>query len=85
MNEKSTSIRDVLYEPPGPKSRRLIIIVTGISLAALAVLVFLVIRQFYISGQLAPKYWTCSRAGLPGVFWAEAWRALCGWLPVQVL
>ncbi len=58
MNEKSTSIRDVLYEPPGPKSRRLIIIVTGISLAALAVLVFLVIRQFYISGQLAPKYWT---------------------------
>ncbi len=57
MNEKTTSIRDFLYEPPGPKTRRRITVVTAVSLAALIVLVVLIIRQFYISGQLAPKYW----------------------------
>ncbi|MBQ1311194.1 MAG: amino acid ABC transporter permease [Blautia sp.] len=55
---KPLSIRDALYEPPGPKTRKRTAIATGISLSALAVLILLVIRQFYITGQLAPKYWT---------------------------
>ncbi len=58
MNRETTSIRDALYEPPGPKTRRVIAVVTGISLAALAALVVLIIRQFYISGQLDAKYWS---------------------------
>lgn len=50
-------IRDALYEKPGPKARRRIIVAT--SLAAVLVLVGLafVVRQFYITGQLDPRYW----------------------------
>ncbi len=58
MKKEGTSIRDALYEPPGPKARRRIAAVTGISAAALAVLAVLVIRQFYLSGQLSAKYWS---------------------------
>ncbi len=58
MNTETTSIRDALYEPPGPRTRRLITIFTVISLAALAGLAVLIIRQFYISGQLDAKYWS---------------------------
>ena len=51
------SIRDALYEAPGPKLRRKIRIGTAISAVAIAVLVGLIVRQFYVTGQLAPKYW----------------------------
>lgn len=57
MSTVNTSIRDALYEAPGPKARKRIIIATTISLALLAALLFVVIRQFYISGQLSAKYW----------------------------
>lgn len=58
MSAVNTSIRDVLYEPPGPKAHKRITVATAISLVALAVLVIIVIRQFYISGQLNAKYWS---------------------------
>ena len=51
------SAREMLYEDPGPKTKRRIRIVTGISLAALAALVALVMHQFYVTGQLDAKYW----------------------------
>lgn len=54
---KPNSIKNALYEPPGPKARKCIWIVTSISLAALAALVFGVIRQFYVTGQLDVRYW----------------------------
>lgn len=57
MSAGTTSIRDVLYEAPGPKARRRIAVGTAVSLAALAVLLYLVVRQFYITGQLSKKYW----------------------------
>ena len=58
MTDKKKGIRDVLYEAPGPVTKRRTAIVTGISLAALAVLAGFVIRQFYITGQLDARYWS---------------------------
>jgi glutamate transport system permease protein len=51
-------MRDALYEAPGPRTRRTIRI--GTALSALVVLVGLaaVVRQFYVTGQLAPQYWS---------------------------
>ncbi len=51
------SMRDALYEEPGPKTRRRIRI--GTAIAALLVLAGIcwVVYQFYIHGQLSPKYW----------------------------
>lgn len=57
MSAVHTSIRDALYEPPGPKARRRIAIATAISLALLAALLFLIVRQFYVTGQLSGRYW----------------------------
>jgi glutamate transport system permease protein len=53
----SISMRDALYEAPGPRTRRRILVGTVISLAVATVLVALVVRQFYVTGQLDPKYW----------------------------
>lgn len=57
MSTVNTSIRDALYEKPGPKAHRRIVIATAISLAVLAALLFLIVRQFYITGQLDSRYW----------------------------
>lgn len=54
----ATSMRDALYEAPGPRSRRKIVVGTAISLALVALGVAAVIRQFYVTGQLAPRYWS---------------------------
>ena len=54
----AVSMRDALYEAPGPKTRRRVAIGTAISLVALAALVAFVIRQFYINDQLNPRYWS---------------------------
>lgn len=53
----NVSIRDVLYEPPGPKTRKWITAATAVSLAVIAGLIAVVVRQFYITGQLEAKYW----------------------------
>ncbi len=58
MNEKSGSIKDALYEPPGPRTKKYILIGTILSVLALVVLAAAVIRQFYINGQLGAKYWS---------------------------
>lgn len=54
---KAVSIKDILYEPPGPRTKKLTAAATAVSVAALAALAFLIVRQFYITGQLSPKYW----------------------------
>lgn len=58
MKDTRTSIRDALYEAPGPRARRKIRIATVISLAVLAFLSILVVRRFYITGQLRARYWS---------------------------
>lgn len=57
MSAGTTSIRDYLYEAPGPRARKRIAVATAVSLLALAALLALVLRQFYITGQLSGKYW----------------------------
>ena len=52
------SIKDALFEEPGPKARARIRIATVISLIALAALLVLMVRQFYITGQLESRYWS---------------------------
>ena len=53
-----TSIRDMLYEAPGPKTQKRIRFFTGLALLLLATLLAMVIRQFAVTGQFAEKYWS---------------------------
>ena len=55
---KSPSIRDMLYEEPGPKARRRIRVFTALSLLALAALLALMLRQFAVTGQFDARYWS---------------------------
>lgn len=54
---KTTSIRDMLYEEPGPKTRKTIRIFTILAILLIMALLAIVIRQFVITGQFAPRYW----------------------------
>ena len=65
------SMRDALFEAPGPKTRRRILVGTSISVAAIVVLVALAIRQFYVTGQLAPRYWSFFLKGTTWLFLAQ--------------
>lgn len=58
MSAHTTSMRDALYEAPGPKTRRLTIIGTAISLVLVGVGIFLIIQRFADAGQLDEKYWS---------------------------
>lgn len=51
------TIRDRLYESPGPETRRRVTLFTGVSVLALIGLLFAVIRQFASTGQLQARYW----------------------------
>ena len=51
------TIRDRLYEAPGPRTRRRIAVFTVLALIGLGFLLFLVIRQFARQGQLEARYW----------------------------
>ncbi len=56
MSKHSTSaltMRDALYEAPGPEMRAKIRIGTAISLVAVAALAILVLQRFYVTGQLS--------------------------------
>ncbi len=57
MSADTISMRDALYEAPGPKTRRRIVIGTVIASIALVALVAAVAWRFYITGQFAPQYW----------------------------
>ena len=54
----SGSMRDALYEAPGPRTRRRVAIGTAVSAVVVAALLALVVRQFAVTGQLAPRYWS---------------------------
>lgn len=55
---KKPSIRDYLYEPPGPRTRTWIRVGTALALGLIAALVYAVIHQFAVTGQLKAKYWS---------------------------
>ena len=52
------SVRDALYEAPGPRTRRLIAVGTTVSALLVCAILALVVRQFYVTGQMAPRYWS---------------------------
>lgn len=76
------SIQSILYEPPGPRARRRILAATVCSVAALAVLLALVVRRFYLSGQLSPRYWSFF---LMPTTWRFLARGLLGTLEAAAL
>lgn len=51
------TIRDRLYEAPGPRTRRCVGIFTFLALISMGFLLYLVIRQFAMQGQLDARYW----------------------------
>ena len=52
------SMRDALYEAPGPRTKRKVAIGTGISAVVVVALIALIVRQFAVTGQLASRYWS---------------------------
>ncbi|MBR3317248.1 MAG: amino acid ABC transporter permease [Atopobiaceae bacterium] len=57
MSAHTTSMRDALYEAPGPRTKLLTLIGTIVSLVLVCIGLALVIQQFRITGQLDAKYW----------------------------
>ncbi len=58
MNDKRLSAVGMLYEEPGPRTKRITRIATVISLVIVAAVIVQVIRQFYVNGQLDAKHWS---------------------------
>ena len=58
MSADNRSVRDALYETPGPKARRRVRAATVLSLAAIAFLIWKCIRLFAENGQLDTRYWS---------------------------
>ncbi len=54
----STSMRDVLYEQPGPKTKRAMYIGTAIALVLVTAAAAAIVWRFYITGQLSARYWS---------------------------
>ncbi len=51
------SMRDALYEPPGPKTRKKMLVGTVVTLAAVLALAAWVVYRFWVTGQLSARYW----------------------------
>ncbi|OUO34887.1 amino acid ABC transporter permease [Olsenella sp. An290] len=52
------SVRDALFEAPGPRMRRKIVVGTAVSALLVALGLAVVVRQFYVTGQLDARYWS---------------------------
>lgn len=57
MNASLDSAHSVLYEPPGPRTQRIMRIATVLSIAVVVLLGAVVVYRFYITGQLQPRLW----------------------------
>lgn len=54
---RPVSIRDALYEAPGPKTLAKIRVGTAVTTVLVALLLGFVVYQFWATGQLSPRYW----------------------------
>lgn len=54
----ATSMRDALYEAPGPKTKRKIMVGTAVSAVAVVIILLAILGRFYATGQLDARYWT---------------------------
>lgn len=52
------SMRDALYEAPGPRTRRRMRAATAVAAVAVVLAVAAIVRQFWVTGQLDARYWT---------------------------
>ena len=78
MSKHSTSaltMRDALYEAPGPKMRAKIRIGTAISLVAVAALAVLVLQRFYVTASFRSTIGISLRTSPPGSSCLPALRA----------
>ena len=55
---RTLSMRDALSEAPGPRTRRRVRIGTAVSAVVVLLAIAAVVRQFWVTGQLAPRYWS---------------------------
>ena len=69
VHGRALSMRDALYEAPGPKTRVKIRIGTAVAAVAVAALLGFVVYQFWVTGQLDPQYWVFFT-------WGSTWRFL---------
>ncbi len=69
MSAAAKSMREALYEAPGPKTRRKMLVGTVASLIAVVALAAWVVWRFWVTGQLAPRYWELFT-------WRTTWRYL---------
>lgn len=58
MNGMNMPVSAMLYEPPGPKTKKIINVFTAISFAILVYFAVIVVRRFYDTGQLDERYWS---------------------------
>lgn len=58
MKSSSNDILSYLYEPPSKKERTLNTIASVIFTLLFAFFIFLVVRRFYVTGQLEARYWS---------------------------
>ena len=72
-----TSIRDALYEAPGPRTRRRMYVATSISAVLVLLGIAAIVRQFYVTGQLAPRYWTFLGRPTTWSFLLQGFRCVC--------
>lgn len=75
------SMRDALYEAPGPKMRAKIRVGTAITAVLVAALLGFVVYQFWVTGQLDPRYWSFF---LNGSTWAFLFAGFKGTLSVAL-
>ncbi len=81
MNTEKRSVRDALFETPGPKAKRSIAIWTVVSLAAIAVFLYRIIKMFADNGQLDAKYWSFFAKGTT---WRFLGKGLIGTVEVAL-
>lgn len=78
MSAAPLSMRDALYEVPGPKMRRRILAGTLAAFVLIAIGLALVVRQFYVTGQLDPRYWKLFARGTTWLFLAQGFLGTLG-------
>ncbi|MBP5192648.1 MAG: amino acid ABC transporter permease [Eubacterium sp.] len=82
MKQGEITVKQALYEAPGPKTRRITAVVTFISLVLLLLLLFITIKRFEENGQLDGKYWSFF---LKSTTWIFLGKGLAGTLVASIL
>ena len=81
MSTHVTSMRDALYEAPGPKTRARLRLGTAVTAVLVALALLAIVNQFYITGQLDPRYWNFF---LQSTTWSFLFSGFLGTLRVAI-